>query len=339
MDIKKFDITRLSGRRIFDRDLIGYDDSIDIIRDEIHNVRKSFVKIGWYLKHINEKEMFRRDGYEDIYEFAHAIFKMSEGTVNRMINLCINFSVGNDSPELDERYQGFEASQLFEMLPMNESEREEISPDMTVKQIREKKAENRAAKEPSEALVGTFLKGRNIDLDDYETISELKKALTDMYGKSHVSGDRPCKFECTPRGISLKDYDEITWLAFARKAWNAKATEPAEPSGVQDAGDSIRSDAVSDVIKPVRMGAHSQADAPDMEPAEPVRKKEGAAPGRQDCVSLTEEACDLSRKLYEGFRSSAQNHTLSGMDRYKGWALSLSNIVNEICELRKNEGK
>lgn len=339
MDIKKFDITRLSGRRIFDRNLIGYDDSIDIIRDEIHNVRKSFVKIGWYLKHINEKEMFRRDGYEDIYEFAHAIFKMSEGTVNRMINLCINFSVGNDSPELDERYQGFEASQLFEMLPMNESEREEISPDMTVKQIREKKAENRAAKEPSEALVGTFLKGRDIDLDDYETISELKKALTDMYGKSHVSGNCPCKFECTPRGISLKNHDEITWLAFARKAWNAKATEPAEPSEVQDAGDSITSDAASDVIKPVQMGAHSQADVPDMEPAEPVRKKEGAASGRRDCVSLTEEACDLSRKLYEGFRDSAQNHTLSEMDRYKGWALSLSNIVNELYELRKNEGK
>lgn len=57
MDIKKnkFDLSRLSGNRPFDPDLIDYEDSVEIIGDEIHNMRKSFVKIGWHLKHIKER--------------------------------------------------------------------------------------------------------------------------------------------------------------------------------------------------------------------------------------------------------------------------------------------
>lgn len=311
MEVKKFDLSRLSGNRIFNPELIDYEDSVDIIGDEIHSVRKSFVKIGWHLKHIKEKGTYQRDGYKDIFEFAHAKFKMSEGTVNRMINLCIEFSVGHDSPELDERYLGFDESQLFEMLPMKESERDEISPDMTVKQIREKKAENKAMKEPSVELVSNFLKGQGIVLSDYETISDLKKFMVDTYGKRYKSGDSPCKFECTHRGIRLKSYDEntwldeITWLAFAKKAWVFKESESVDTP-----------DGQNENTKPVN--------------------REKAAASEPEYASLIEEATELSQNLFEGFRFSAQNHTLSEIEKYKAWANELNSIVDRLSEFNNN---
>ncbi len=315
MEMKKFDLSRLSGNSPFNPELIDYEDSVDIIGDEIHSVRKSFIKIGWHLKHIKEKGTYQRDGYEDIFEFAHAKFKMSEGTVNRLINLCINFSVGHDSPYLDERYQGFDESQLFEMLPMKEKERDEISPDMTVKQIREKKAENKALKEPPEELVKTFLKDHDIDLSNYETVSDLKKYLIDMYGRQYARGNHPCNYKCTPRGISIKKYDEITWLAFAKKAWgtgadsdNLKTAESVEISN-------------EEYIKSVDSG------------------KEVVVSEKQDCDAqidaLMEEAHNLSERLCKELRFSTQNHTLSKINEYQGWSQKLNNILNVLCELYK----
>ena len=46
MDIKKFDITRLSGKNTFNPRTAGYEDSIEIIEEELQSLRKSFVKIG-----------------------------------------------------------------------------------------------------------------------------------------------------------------------------------------------------------------------------------------------------------------------------------------------------
>lgn len=321
MNINKFDISKLSGNRTFNPALVGYEDSIDIIGDELQNTRKSFVKIGWYLKHIDEENMYQKDGYEDIYEFAHAKFKMKKGTVNRFINICKQFSVNHDSPELDEHYQEFDESQLFEMLPMKETEREGISPDMTVKQIREKKAENKAIREPSEDLVEMFLHER-VNLSEFNSVSELKEFLVERFGKSKCGGGPDPNYECTARGIKLEDYDEITWLAFAKKAWNLKELDPPEPSkahGVQEEE--------SDIAAPVPTAAFIQAAVP--EPGEDVV----ASACEDNHAALLEEAYSLSQKLYEGFRFSAKNHTLSQIEDYTKLASKLNNVAHTLYDL------
>ena len=148
MGVGHFDLSSLAKAQLIDPKDVGYKDSIDIIYDELQRTRKSFVKIGWYLKHINEGEMYKEDGYLNIYEFAHDKFNISQSTATRFINLCVEFSIGHDSPELDERYVDFSVSQLFEMLPMKQEEKETVTPDMTVKEIRAIKKDNRISKEP-----------------------------------------------------------------------------------------------------------------------------------------------------------------------------------------------
>ena len=341
MDIKKFDLSRLSGNRSLDPELIGYDDSLDIIKDELHNLRKSFIKIGWYLKHINEKGMYQKDGYKDIFELAYAKFRMSEATVNRMINLCIEFSVNHNSPELDEQYQDFSESQLFEMLPMKQEERNEISPEMTVKEIREIKVENKTKKEPSEKLVKAFLESHIKNLSDYETISDLKKYMVDMYGKGYAGGSSPCSFKCTPRGIRLKNYEEITWLAFAKKAWVYREHRELESTEMPDIHDmDTGKESVELCIVPEEEAAPDPAVVSD----QPTPNGDNGNNGdngddaggtiEREFASLIKKAVELSWSLYEGFRFSSQNHTLSEVEKFQDWSASLNDVVHALCKFK-----
>lgn len=142
----KFDVTKLGKTTLFDPQEMGYRDSLDIIKDESVKIQKSFVKIGWYLKHIRDNELYLEDGYADINECAAAQLGYSQSSVSRFINICEKFSKDHNSPELDEKYSGFDKSQMFEMLPLEPEQLEKVTPDMTVKKIREIKKKDSKAK-------------------------------------------------------------------------------------------------------------------------------------------------------------------------------------------------
>ncbi len=155
MGIKPFDIRNIGRTGIINPEQIGYQDSLDIISEELHRTRRSFVKIGWYLKHIREKEMYKAENYANIYELAADKFNLSQPTATRFMNICVQFSINHDSPELDEQYIEFSMSQLFEMLPMKQDEMNQITPDMTVTQIRDFKKKGRKPPEnENEAIPG-----------------------------------------------------------------------------------------------------------------------------------------------------------------------------------------
>ena len=128
----------------------SYQDSINMIHRELDNIRQSFLTVGWHLKYIKDRELYSKDGYRNIYEFAADKFQMSQSNVSRYINLCESFSDGHGSPRLDKKYERYDYSQLSEMLPMKQEEREKVTPDMTVRQIREMKKERKAGKKSTE---------------------------------------------------------------------------------------------------------------------------------------------------------------------------------------------
>lgn len=145
MAVKPFDVMNL-GVGLFDPDEMGYRDSLDVIKEESVKIKKSFVKIGWYLKHIQDNELYLEDGYANINECAEEQLGYSQSTVSRFIGICEKFSKNHNSPELDEKYSGFDKSQMMEMLPLSAEQLEQVTPNMTVKQIREvKKGKNKEA--------------------------------------------------------------------------------------------------------------------------------------------------------------------------------------------------
>lgn len=213
--VNKFDAVSSFARvNMMDPKQVGYQDSIDIIHEELHKTRKSFIKIGWYLKHINEEKMYVEDGYSNIYEFAHDKFNISQPTATRFINLCNEFSVEHDSPELDERYFDFSVSQLFEMLPMKQEEKEQITSDMTVQEIREIKKENKSLNEPKDEDIKSFYNKylKNISADERKN---LKSYMPENY--KHRGGGPNPDFKCSPRGIKINYSDEITWTRFVNR--------------------------------------------------------------------------------------------------------------------------
>lgn len=139
MSIKTFDVMSFNKTKLIDPEQVGYQDSIEIIHEELQKTRKSFIKIGWYLKHIHINKMYEQDGYANIYEFAMDKFHISQPTATRFMNICEEFSINHNSPELDKKYEDYNISQLFEMLSMSKDKLEQITPKMTVKQIRELK--------------------------------------------------------------------------------------------------------------------------------------------------------------------------------------------------------
>lgn len=197
-------VLNLSKAGLINPEQMGYKDSLEIIKDESYKVQKSFVKIGWYLKHIRDNELYKEDGYSTIYECAADQLGYSQSTVSRFVNICEKFSKNHNSPELDEKYAGFDKSQMIEMLPMEQEQIEKVKPDMTVKQIRDiktgRKTERNASEEGEECEENSISGQMSIEEDFPEYMPSYSKAVvpgaddtgeefaTNQYATSHIDG-------------------------------------------------------------------------------------------------------------------------------------------------------
>lgn len=189
---------------------VGYIDSLDLIRENFKGAAKSFIAIGYYLKHIKEKELFVEGNYQNIWECAQAEFGLSQSAASRYMNMNDAFSIDGNTPILDEKYDSFNKSQLQEMLALPDEMREEIKPEQTVSEIRKISKNEKKYKEPSEAEVKKFYAIHAKDYD--EDRNKLKELLIQYLGKLHSGGNSGgLNYRCSPRGVKIESADEITW--------------------------------------------------------------------------------------------------------------------------------
>ena len=97
---------------------------------------RSAISIGYWLMYVRDRELFREGGYSNINEYAADQFGFHRSNTKRHIERCIRFSKGGCSPILDDRYKDFSKSKLQEMLDLDDEQLEQVTPDMTVQQIR-----------------------------------------------------------------------------------------------------------------------------------------------------------------------------------------------------------
>ena len=109
------------------------------IKDKLMDMSKSFIQIGYLLRAIKADKMYMADGYRDVWEFSEGEYGIKRTTTDRWMKMNEEFSVGGNSPYLAEKYKVFGKSQLQELLYFSAEDREKITPDMTVKEIREVK--------------------------------------------------------------------------------------------------------------------------------------------------------------------------------------------------------
>lgn len=112
------------------------EDAEVFIRSNLQSAVRSVIATGFYLKHIRDNELYLEAGYKNINEYAMDRFGLSASATSRYITRNTRFSRGGNSPLIDDRFKDFSKSQLQEMLGMSDEQLEQVTPDMTVREIR-----------------------------------------------------------------------------------------------------------------------------------------------------------------------------------------------------------
>jgi len=105
----------------------------------------------------------------------------------------------------------------YETSRLPEDKQKEVieSGELLSKDVKKMVDEEKAKKEPTAADIKAFYEKRAIRYDGDR--SKLKDLLIEHYGKSHNGGNSiGFDFDCSPRGIKLRNADEITWARFVQ---------------------------------------------------------------------------------------------------------------------------
>lgn len=113
------------------------------LRQELIGVKRSFVRIGYMLRKIDDQKGYEQDGYKSIAEFAQKELGLHPSTTTRFMEINREYSIDGYSERLREEYEDLSRSQLEEMLKLPESDRRMIQPETSREDIRELKRFNK----------------------------------------------------------------------------------------------------------------------------------------------------------------------------------------------------
>ena len=125
--------------------------SVKYMYTDLTDIRKYYIRLGFHLYEFKGCEYYKDFGYQTLEDFCDVNLGLDKSAVSRCINVYKEFNASNDvsytgggktvgcAMDLSEKYKDYSYTQLCEMLPLTEYDRKQITPDMTVKQIREYK--------------------------------------------------------------------------------------------------------------------------------------------------------------------------------------------------------
>ena len=147
------------------------------VHEDLRQIKQPHFDIAFRL---NEAKRFNYPvelGYKDIYELAEVEFGFKRSTTAAYIAVSEKFMYGKF---LFEHWQPFSFSQLVEMLPMQDYDRRQLKPDMTIKQIREWRRDHKfvVLENGDCVLYGELSDKQRHEYDDYKARQkEEKKAV------------------------------------------------------------------------------------------------------------------------------------------------------------------
>lgn len=170
--------------------------SLKYLYTDLTDIRKYYIRLGFHLQEFKMHEYYKDFGYLTLEEFCDVNLGLDKGAVSRCINVYLQFNASHDvnvsagcksigcAMDLSERWKDYSYTQLCEMLPLSDEDRKKITPDMTVKQIREyKKSLRKLEKSMEEAfdfLDGLIKKGKDDPVASTQLEKKEEKKLFDM---------------------------------------------------------------------------------------------------------------------------------------------------------------
>ena len=127
------------GKTVFiENTSLGIEDTIKYINMKLRATTKHFIQAAVALQIVDHAEIYKEKGFNNIHEFALAEFKLSKNQTYNLLSVAKNFS---SQGKLLDPYDQYSFSQLVEMVSLPEELHSSISPDTTVKEIRQIKKE------------------------------------------------------------------------------------------------------------------------------------------------------------------------------------------------------
>ena len=229
------------------------------LRQELIGVKRSFVRIGYMLRKIEDMRGYERDGYKSFAEFAQKELGLHPSTTTRFMEINREYSIDGYSERLREEYEDLSRSQLEEMLKLPDSDRQMIRPETARDDIRELKKFNKAAPTEGEVdnlkqLISLFFredqKALNnlylLNADATEAVEEMKEIINPSGNRSYRKGmyflmfyeTKICvkKFGEPPREMSWDDFAVMVQeiygpLGAGERTWEEFYGEPEEENG------------------------------------------------------------------------------------------------------------
>jgi len=151
------------------------------IKDYSSSIAGGFVGIGLEFSKLSKNPKTLTDcGYSDVYDYGEKVFGFKKTSVKNFIGVYDRFGDKNSSRGcIDDKYDDYSFTQLVELLPV--SDVSSYKPDMTVKEIRDKKVLDRVASEKS-------------GLEEY--LLNGLKAMVGCYDKPSVSKSEAVRYGC-----------------------------------------------------------------------------------------------------------------------------------------------
>lgn len=129
---------------------VTYENAKELVKENLVNTVAAFIASGYWLKYIRDSREYEKDGYQSLWDCADAEFGLGISEASRAMSMNDKYSIDGNTPYMAEPYKQYNKSQLQEMLTMSDEQMEQVTPDMTVREIREIK--NPKAEDPEEKL-------------------------------------------------------------------------------------------------------------------------------------------------------------------------------------------
>lgn len=139
-----------------------FSERTNVIRQEIKNIQNSFLVIGFQLHWIHRNKMYRILDYKNIYDYAEQEYSIKKSTCGNLINIIEHFAERDANGEVIESiikcWSNYTYSQLLSLIGMPEEIQQQVTPDMSVREIqrlRKSGQEPKPADEPDAAVTNT----------------------------------------------------------------------------------------------------------------------------------------------------------------------------------------
>ena len=183
---------------------------------DLTDIRKYYIRLGFHLDEFERCGYYFDFGYATLADFCMANLGLDKTAVSRCISVYREFNAANVEStdgkglkmkgcamELAEEWNEYSYTQLCEMLPLSSKEREAVTPDMTIKQIREYKKKLKDDQKRSEDTI-KFLDGvvRSIKNPVASTQPKIFDFI-EFAGKSGIVAQNYIK-SCTQKKCTIK---------------------------------------------------------------------------------------------------------------------------------------